>query len=151
MVLDVFSGLSIPDELSDLAPVAEAVSSYDGYILFKAFKEQKCLFSSPVGVKYREVEPVDDMVFVRELVEVSETSHTVVAVVGQDLGHFAHIFLANIALNLVGGVQDILNLIKNYVIIVLVLTGSVCGGLHWCLGLAGSFLTIFSEKFPEIV
>jgi hypothetical protein len=88
------------------------------------------------------------MVFVGSLIEVGKAAETVVRVIGQDFGDFANVFFANIALDLVGGVHDILKKGKKYIKIVFIETGSVQGGLDLGLGLAGGLLVVLDEEFP---
>ena len=88
------------------------------------------------------------MVFVGGVIEVGETAHTVIWVVGQDLGHFGNVLLADIALNLVGRVHDVLKFTKKYVKIEFIETGSVLGGLDLGSGLAGDLLVVLDEEFP---
>lgn len=113
MLLDVLSSFAISYELGYFTPVPKAVSWSKIKLLLEAFKKQQLLFGSPLAVKDREIKPVNDMVFVGSVIEVGKTAETVVRVIGQDFGDFADVFFANIALDLVGGVYDILKKGKN--------------------------------------
>lgn len=88
------------------------------------------------------------MVFFRSVIQVGKTADTVVAVVSEDLGDFGDVFFADIALNLVGGVHNILKKREKYVIIVLIEAGTVKGGLGWSFGFTGGFLVVLDEEFP---
>ena len=148
MLLDVLSSFTISYELSYFAPVPKTVSWSRIKLLLEAFKKQEFLFSSPFAVKDREIKPVNNMVFVGSIIKVGKAAETVVRVIGQDFGDFADVFFADIALDLVGGVYDILKKGKKYIKIAFVETGSVQWGLELGLGFAWGLLVALDKEFP---
>ena len=150
VVLNVFPRFSISDKLSDFAPISKPMPLYHKTLLLQPFKEQQLLLSRPIRIKHRKIEPIDHMVFVRHLFKTRKAPYTVIALIGQYLSHFTDILLANITLDLVGGVHDILSSKKNYIKEVLILIWTVICGLDLCFGFAWGFLVALDQEFPKI-
>ena len=82
VLLNVLSGFAISYKLGYFTPVTETVSTLWIVLLLEAFKKHELLFCGPIAVENREIEPVNDMVLVRGLIEVSKAADTIIGVIG---------------------------------------------------------------------
>lgn len=62
----------------------------------------------------REVEFIDDLVSLWILFQVSKAVHTIVGVTGGDLSELGDVLLTDVALDLVGGIVDVLSKEREY-------------------------------------
>jgi hypothetical protein len=90
-------------------------------LLFKSFKHEDLLISSPIAFKEWIVKLVDDVVGFGKFFQITEAAHTVVIIRSEYFGMFTDIFLAYIALDFICWVQDVLSSIIMYIEYVLVL------------------------------
>lgn len=80
----------------------------DAFLLLQSFEHQEFFLCSPLVVEKGEVQLIDDMVFRVEFVLVGEAGGAEVIRGGEDLGGLADVTFADVALDFVGGVHDIL-------------------------------------------
>lgn len=78
-------------------------------VLFESFEEEEFLLGGPLVVVEGEVQFIDDAILGRVVFEVGEAGAAVVALLHHDLGGLGDVSLAVVALDLVGGVQDVLS------------------------------------------
>ena len=77
-------------------------------LLLQSFEHQEFFLCGPFVIKKGEIQLIDDMVFRVKFVLVGEAGGAEVIRGGQDLGGLADVSFADIALDFVGGVHDIL-------------------------------------------
>lgn len=78
-------------------------------VLLESLEEEEFLVGRPLLLEEGEIEFIDDAVLLGELVEIGEAGAAVVGLVDHDLGGLGDVALAFVALDLVGGVEDVLS------------------------------------------